>query len=149
MSLFINPSQLHAFPTAAKPQDQSAVYHLVHEALAAEEERQVNFSVSHTSPTDLRRSTRKSFSCIQLIAPYDGRQLPSQAEFQPQLCHDLSPSGFSFWQPLPLAATNLIVALGEIPFIFLVTEIVHQEYEPHGEPGGWRIGCRFTRRLEK
>lgn len=134
---------------ASKQLDDSAMYNLVHDVLAAEEERQVNFSAAQASGSDLRRSARKRFSCHQLIAPYDGRRMPSQAEFQPLLCHDLSPTGFSFWQQTPVAASHLIVALGEVPFLFFVAEIVHQDYEPHGEPGGWRIGCRFIRRVDR
>lgn len=124
------------------------MFELVHEVLAAQEELQQSQRAAVKSP-EQRRNQRQKFSCIQLIAPYEGRRMPSQAEFQPQLCHDLSPTGFSFWQKKPLGVSHLIVALGEVPFIFFVAEIVHQAFEPQGEPGGWRIGCRFIRRVER
>lgn len=127
----------------------TAMYKLMREVLSAQVERQNEAAAQQENGAELRRSTRKSFTCIQLIASYEGRRLPSQAEFQPQLCHDLSPTGFSFWQQKPLAVSHLIVALGEVPFLFFVAEIVHQAYEPQSEAGGWRIGCRFIRRVER
>ena len=128
---------------------KTTMYSLMQEVLAAEIERIQDSESNQTKLAELRRSTRKKFTCIQLIAPYEGRRMPSQAEFQPQLCYDLSPTGFSFWQQKPIAPSHLIVALGEVPFLFFVAEIVHQAYEPLGEPGGWRIGCRFIRRVER
>jgi hypothetical protein len=122
---------------------------IVQDALATAVERQEDLSGDQASSSDLRHNTRQHFYCIQLIAPYDGRRMPSQAEFQPFPCHDLSPTGFSYWQQAPVAASHLIVALGEVPFLFFVAEIVHQAYEPHGELGSWRIGCRFIRRVER
>jgi hypothetical protein len=127
----------------------TAMYSLMRDVLSEQEQHQNESIADQTNAAELRRSKRKKFTCIQLIAPYDGRRMPSQAEFQPQLCHDLSPTGFSFWQQKAVALTHLIVALGEAPFLFFVAEIVHQAYERLGEPGGWRIGCRFIRRVER
>ncbi len=125
------------------------IFTSMHEVLTAEVERLHDSKFSQAQLTDLRRSTRKKYDCIQLIAPYDGRKMPTQAEFHPHKCHDISPTGFSFWLDKPVTVTHLIVALGEVPFLFFVVEIVHQAYEPAEEPGGWRIGCRFIRRVER
>ncbi len=127
----------------------AAMHTLMKEALAAQAKHQYSLIPEASEEAELRRNQRKKYTCIQLVAPYEGRRMPAQADFQPQLCHDLSPTGFSFWQEKPLAVSHLIVALGEVPFLFFVAEIVHQDYEPHGEPGGWRIGCRFIRRVER
>ena len=121
----------------------------MHDLLTAEVERFGENKSHKSNQAELRRSNRQKYDCVQLIAPYDGRRMPTQAEFQPQKCHDISPTGFSFWLENPVTVSNLIVALGEVPFLFFVVEIVHQAYEPHGEPGGWRIGCRFIRRVER
>lgn len=121
----------------------------MHEVLTAEVERIHETKSNKANSSELRRSARQKYACVQLIAPYDGKRMPTQAEFQPQKCHDISPTGFSFWLDKPVIVTHLIVALGEVPFLFFVVEIVHQAYEPTEEPGGWRIGCRFIRRVER
>ncbi len=149
MSTEIDPWQHSPTNVGNEQRGNKAMFTLMHEVLTTQEERQKDSVSQQEHDGEHRHSTRKKFTCIQLVAPYDGRQMPSQAEFQQQICHDLSPTGFSFWQEKPLAPTHLIVALGEVPFLFFVAEIVHQAYEPLGEPGGWRIGCRFIRRVER
>lgn len=149
MATEIDPGLRAPTNVSSEQHGNSAMHTLMHEALSAQAASQGDSLDPAADNAELRRSTRKKFTCIQLMAPYEGRRMPAQAEFQPQLCHDLSPTGFSFWQQKPLAVSHLIVALGEVPFLFFVAEIVHQAYEPLGEPGGWRIGCRFIRRVER
>ncbi|MGC4004520.1 MAG: hypothetical protein QM811_15925 [Pirellulales bacterium] len=81
------------------------------------------------------------------MAEYDGRRMPSQAEFRPEICHDLSPNGFSFWRTDRCAGGRLIVALGEVPFLFFEAEVMHQAWDPDRPGGRWRVGCRFVRRI--
>jgi hypothetical protein len=149
MSTKSDPWQFPPTQIGSEQHGNTAMYSLMTQVLSEQEQRQHERGVQQDQSAELRRSNRKKYTCVQLMAPYEGRRMPSQAEFQPQLCHDLSPTGFSFWQQKPIAPTHLIVALGEVPFLFFVAEIVHQAYEPHGEPGGWRIGCRFIRRVER
>jgi hypothetical protein len=149
MSTEIDPWQHSPTKVGNEQLGNMAMYSLMHEVLTTQEKRQFDWVWLQEDGGELRRNKRKKFSCIQLVAPFEGRRMPSQAEFQPQLCHDLSPNGFSFWTQSQLTQSHLIVALGEVPFLFFVAEIVHQTYEPLGEPGGWRIGCRFIRRVDR
>jgi hypothetical protein len=93
-----------------------------------------------------RRSRERSrYQCVQLVAPYDGQKRPTQADFRHVICRDLSTGGFSFVVPHPLATKQLIVALGAIPFSFVVAEVVRSELTEHGEV---LVGCRFVERLK-
>jgi hypothetical protein len=129
---------------AASQRDANALFSLMHDVLAAEEARQR--ALDAAEPTEQRSSERRAFSCLQLLAPFDGARMPSQAEFAPQRCHDLSPSGFSFWRNQRLCPQQVIVALGEVPFSFFVAEIIRQDWQP--QHNAWLIGCRFIRRIE-
>ncbi len=95
-----------------------------------------------------RQSHRHSFDCIQLVAPYDGRRLPSQAEFCKVRCQDLSRSGFSYYcRDLP-KTKFVIIALGNLPFRFYVAEIVHcKPLTPCGDER-YLVGCRLLQRME-
>ncbi len=77
---------------AGAQRDANALFSLMHDVLAAEEARQR--ALDAIEPAEQRSSERRAFSCLQLLAPFDGERMPSQAEFAPQRCHDLSPSAF-------------------------------------------------------
>lgn len=101
-----------------------------------------------STQNDRRDGNRHPYRCVQLIAPYDGEQLPDQQSFRQVLCHDLSPSGFSFFSYRTPETRQLIVALGKIPVIkFFIAEVkrVNPSETAHGHE--YQIGCRFLRRL--
>lgn len=94
-----------------------------------------------------RQSQRRVFNCVQLLAPYDGKRLPAQAEFRPVRCRDLSTQGFSFYTIERPAHRQVIVALGEIPFTFVVAEIRNVQVVERQGRNQYMVGCRFVRRL--
>jgi hypothetical protein len=96
-----------------------------------------------------RDADRHSYRCVQLVAPYDGENLPDQQSFRQVLCHDLSANGFSFFSYRTPETPQLIIALGKVPVIrFFIAEVkrVHASDSHHGNE--YHVGCRFTRRLE-
>jgi hypothetical protein len=100
------------------------------------------------SAADRRRATRRSYECIQLLALYDGRNLPAQADFCGVLCHDLSPGGFSFYAAEAPRQPYVIIALGAVPFTFFVARVLR--VTPAGaeeDDLGQLVGCRFIRRV--
>jgi len=98
--------------------------------------------------SDRRSHDRRSYECPQLVAPYDGESLPRQDEFRPERCNDLSSSGFSFLTAQRPANSKVVVALGQVPFLFFVADIVHV-HEVESEQGQeFLVGCSFLNRLE-
>ena len=96
-----------------------------------------------------RRATpRTNYDCVQLIAPYDGITMPSQAEFRRAHCRDLASGGFSFFAEQPPEADKLIVALGAVPFNFFVADVVCVKQADVDSTGSYLIGCQFVERLE-
>jgi hypothetical protein len=100
-----------------------------------------------TSGRDRRENPRHPYPCIQLIAPFDGEHLPEQSDFQQVMCHDLSPHGFSFRSTHAPRMQQLIVALGKVPFKFLVAEVVRTTPVVTEQDGEFQIGCRFLSRI--
>jgi hypothetical protein len=95
-----------------------------------------------------REEDRRPYRCVQLLAPYDGEQLPDQQAFRQVLCHDLSANGFSFYSYRTPETPQLIVALGKVPVIkFFIAEVkrVNASATDHGHE--YQVGCRFLRRL--
>ena len=90
---------------------------------------------------------RRPYQCVQLLAPYDEIQLPSQADFRQVQCQDLSENGFSFMSYRRPESRFVIVALGAVPFLFFVAEIVHIESVTVPSEYEFKIGCRFTNRV--
>jgi hypothetical protein len=99
------------------------------------------------SQRERREIERQPYRCIQLVAAYDGNRLPEQHEFRQVLCHDLSPQGFSFLVSQRPTEEQLIVALGTVPFKFLVAEIVRAVAVEVAGQFEYQIGCRFLRRI--
>lgn len=94
-----------------------------------------------------REHRRHEFLCRQFIAPYVGGVLPTQADFRRVLCHDLSPSGFSYIETTPPDCDFLIVALGSAPFIFVSAQLLrHEPIEVDGQTM-YLMGCRFVARI--
>jgi hypothetical protein len=99
--------------------------------------------------SDRRSDDRRPYECSQLVAPYNGESLPGQDEFCQERCHDLSSSGFSFLTGRRPATSKVVVALGQVPFLFYVAEIVHV-HEVESEQGDeYIVGCNFTNRVDQ
>jgi hypothetical protein len=113
-------------------------YSLVHEVLEAERSR---------SAKERRGDNRRSYDCIQLIAPYRKARLPSAAEFRHVRCQDLSPGGMAYYDAQPPQHKELLVLLGPAPFIYLTAVIAHHAPVLNGDRAEYLIGCRFTGRL--
>ncbi len=114
-------------------------YSLVHEVLQAEKDR---------GGENRRGEDRRTFDCVQLIAPYREGRLPDAAEFRQVRCQDLSPGGFSYLDRDPPEHHQVIVALGRAPFIFVTAKVAHHVPVLRGERTEYLIGCRFTGKLE-
>jgi len=99
--------------------------------------------------SDRRSDDRRSYECSQLVAPYDGGTIPGQDEFRQERCNDLSASGFSFICGRRPATSKVVVALGQVPFLFYIADIVHvHEVETeHGHE--FFVGCSFVNRVEQ
>ena len=95
-----------------------------------------------------REARRHEFLCHQFVAPYVGGVLPQQTEFRRVLCHDLSPSGFSFIEASPPDCDLLIVALGSAPYIFVSAQVVHQEPIEVDGQNLFLMGCHFVARVK-
>ena len=95
-----------------------------------------------------RDQPRTKYDCVQLIAPYDGVTMPSQAEFRRAHCRDLASGGFSFFAENPPQTDQLIVALGSVPFNFFVADVVRVKQADVDTTGSFLVGCQFVRRLE-
>lgn len=102
----------------------------------------------HPHGDDERRDgPRRSYDCIQLLAPYDAHVLPRQEDFRQVQCRDLSPRGFSFLSYRPTTTDHVIVALGAVPFKFFVAKIMHSSPSESEMSQNYLVGCRFVRRL--
>jgi len=102
----------------------------------------------NASKRDRRDIERHPYQCVQLVADFDGKELPEQQAFRQVLCHDLSPQGFAFVTSVRPATRQLIVALGRVPFKFLVAEIVRVTPSDPAVPIEYQVGCRFLRRID-
>ena len=95
-----------------------------------------------------RRATQRAkYDCVQLIAPYDGFTMPTQAEFRRAHCRDLASGGFSCFAEHPPETEQLVVALGAVPFSFFVAEVVRVKQSDVDHTGSYLVGCRFVEKL--
>jgi hypothetical protein len=97
--------------------------------------------------SDRRRAARHAYECVQLLALYDGRNSPAQADFRGVLCHDLSPGGFSFYADEAPRLPYVIVALGAIPFNFFVARVLRVTLAEAEAEASHIVACRFIRRV--
>jgi hypothetical protein len=123
-------------------------YELVHELIEAERTRIGDSPSLGGREKNHRRSNRRPFKCLQLLAPFRDGRLPSQAEFCPVLCGDLSSGGFSFLVERRVDYQQVIVALGQVPFRFFTATVVNQTRTRTHQQPMIRVGCRFSGRLE-
>ncbi len=100
-----------------------------------------------TSHVNRRRTARRPFEYIQLLAYCDGRTPPTQADFRPTRCHDLSPGGFSFFATAPPSLPFVVIALGNVPFSFFLAQVVRVHIADPTSKEPYLLGCRFVKRL--
>ena len=136
-------NSLSANTGAVQIATDASFFNLVHDLIEAEKQR----SADALSSSDHRSAERHAFACQQLLAPFRQRRLPSQAEFRPVLCQDLSPGGFAFFLSDRPDFDELIVALGQVPFQFFTAQVQNQTRTRVKRSLGYRIGCRFTGRI--
>jgi hypothetical protein len=129
--------------TSIQIASDSEFYALVHELVEAEK----LFAQHGQSAAEQRAANRKAFACQQLLAPFDGHRLPSQSEFRPMVCQDLSAGGFAFVAPQRVEFDQLVVALGQVPFKFFTARVQNQSRVRLKGGLGFRVGCRFTGRI--
>ncbi len=123
---------------------------------------------------DRRTEKRLPFQAAQRIARWDGSQFPSDDQFIPVECRDLTRKGFSFLFSGEPRFSSLVVEFGVPPHaLYVAAQIVRAvpmlrlpsgELKPvnsvetpadplgsHGEQGVpmYLVGCRFIRRLRR
>jgi hypothetical protein len=91
---------------------------------------------------------RYPYPTQQFVAFYDGT-LPAPEEFIPVQCLDVSASGISFLLPHRPASEALIISLGKTPQLqFMVAHVANHRYMLADGKEGYRVGCKFLKRLE-
>ena len=95
-----------------------------------------------------RGPERRSYRCIQRLAPCTGEQVPGLSEFREVVCQDLSAGGFSYVSAAPPETETLAVELGKAPVLIYVTAcVIHVSEVWSGAARQYLVGCRFTGRL--
>jgi len=94
-----------------------------------------------------RESERHAYPAVQLLARYNGRDMPQPTEFRCHVCHDLSAGGFSFFCDAEPDFEQVVAALGKVPFTFVAADVVNvSQCMREGRPA-YRVGCRFRCRI--
>jgi hypothetical protein len=99
------------------------------------------------SAADQRRARRHTYTCRQLVAPFDGNRLPRQDEFEWAMFNDVSETGISFLSENKPATKQLVVAVGPAPFSFLIVDVVRSAVRDDLEGHPFHIGCTVVREL--
>jgi hypothetical protein len=95
-----------------------------------------------------RTSERRSFPTIQLMAPYDGRTAPTQNDFGPVRCYDISRGGISFLWPEPPTFQHAVIGLeSTLGRVWLKANVV-RHLPIAGLRGEFLVCCRFLGRVE-
>ena len=97
------------------------------------------------SPRERRRQTRRKYGCWQLVAEFDGENLPLQRDFELFEFRDISPSGISFEARERPLSNDLVLALGTMPFEFFHARVVRVVSPPNSSK--LLIGCKLLKRL--
>jgi hypothetical protein len=91
-----------------------------------------------------REHERLDYKCVQLVAPFDGVNLPTQADFLQVHCHDLSERGVAFTTTRHPKHGWYVVALGAIPFTFVKAKVCTAVPIDKNGVTEYRVGCEFT-----
>jgi hypothetical protein len=96
-----------------------------------------------------RRDVRLPYECVQMIAPFDGVNLPPASAFRPVHCHDISISGLSFFLPQRPTFQNLVVSLGKEGSNrqCITARMVHFRAMQHEGTAQFLVGCEFIEKL--
>ena|SRR5436190_11813752 len=98
-----------------------------------------------TSPRERRKNKRRKFGCWQLVAEFDGENLPLQRDFELFEFCDISLSGIAFEAEERPLSNDLVLALGNMPFEFFHARIVRVVSSPNSSK--LHIGCKLIKRL--
>ncbi len=96
-----------------------------------------------------RQRERHQYNCIQLLADFDGNSMPAQADFRKVNCQDISATGFSYFSPRKPDTDHVIVALGAIPFMFYVAQVMHANPVNNDGMVEYLVGCRLKNRFTR
>lgn len=100
------------------------------------------------SGREARKSPRRAFRAIQMIAPCDDGEMPSKSEFRRVVCHDISTGGFSFFWPDSPQFTKVVAALGTASALtYLNANVIHAKPTSQFK-GGYLVGCQFVDRID-
>ena len=107
--------------------------------------------------SDERRATRRfPYQHVQRIAFLEGNRLPSDDNFRPVRCHEISQDGISFFYPSAPEGQQLIIALGSQGLETLVLASVRYHvpaqavtlFDPsHTVDERFLVECAFVRRV--
>ncbi len=123
----------------------AAFFDMVHELVR--DNKLLQDKITAAKACDRRREKRMPFPYVQLLAPFDGENLPLQSEFRHVQCCDISTRGFSYFDsPLP-NYRHVVILFGKIPFRIFTAEV--QRVQPTATPDVYIIGCRIASRLNK
>ena len=120
-----------------------------------------------------RSEERHHYRMAQRIAPWDGSKFPTEEEFFPIQCRDLTRSGFSFLAAVEPRFATMVAEFGTPPEVMYVgAQVLHSvpvicypsglvaqitgrtdaaSLAAHPNERGkpmFLVGCRFTRRLQ-
>jgi len=96
-----------------------------------------------------RRHCRKQFAASQFIAPCVKGRLPTPGAFREVHCVDVSSAGFSYLTEAFPDTDSLVVEFGVPPsLIYLSARVVHCTRLSEVGDTKYKIGCRFTGRLQ-
>ena len=104
--------------------------------------------IGDNSRNERRKSERRPYPYVQLIAPVIGQQAPSPDAFEKILCHDISSGGFSFFAQKPPKTKRVVAAFG-VPgsLTYLAAEIVHCRHVVDKQM--YLVGCRYLGRADR
>jgi PAS domain S-box-containing protein len=103
--------------------------------------------VGDNSRAERRKSERRPYPYVQLLAPASGQQSPAPDAFEKILCHDISAGGFSYFAQKPPKTKRVVAAFG-VPgaLTYLAAEIVHCRHVVDKQMH--LIGCRYIGRAD-
>lgn len=117
--------------------NDAAIFELMHALLENE---------GRAEKLERRTNNRQPFHQTQLIAPCNSAEGDVGADaFEKWECYDLSVSGVSYFSNTQPDYSHVVLALGRVPFKFLIAEVRHSR---EMEDGRWLVGCHFVRRLD-
>jgi hypothetical protein len=94
-----------------------------------------------------RRQQRRAYPFTQMMAPIVAGNLPTEKDFRPVKCRNISTGGLAFLSPSLPAADSYVVALGSAPRVrYLICQVVHVLRLPQSGEGPYAVGCVFVGR---